>query len=531
MHPQGELPIFKVTRDGIGPAGRRVVQEYPLKLVVNGQELATLIASPHRLNFLVAGFLRLQGFISCLDEVRMLGICTERGVAEVRIRGEVPERLRPTLTSGCGTGIVFNLPTPANPLAMAPPPLVGGGRGEGATADRHLHPGPPPSRGREFEVARRFTPDAVFSLMRELSRRAEQYASHGGIHSAAVGDGQHLLLFAEDLGRHNTLDRIAGEALFKGVDLCGRLLATSGRISTEMVAKAASLGIAVVASRTSPTDLAVRAAEAAGITLIGYLRGDSFEVYSHPQRLAVAPAGAGLDIEKAGAGTPHPGNGSRVPTPRQGRIPGVTGVILAGGASRRMGCDKSLLPLAGARFIERIFRQMSALFDEVLIVTNSPDLYDGLPCRKVPDLYPQKGSLAGIHSGLSHARTDKIFVVACDMPFLSAEVIRRLCERGGEGEVIIPRSERGVEPLHALYNTRCLPAVEEMLDAGEKKIVRFFPRVQVCVMPPTAFADCDPDGRSFRNINTPQEYFALRDGAREERLAGTELAPPGRLHG
>lgn len=518
MHPQGELPIFKVTRDGIGPAGRRVVQEYPLKLVVNGRELATLIASPHRLNFLVAGFLRLQGFISCLDEVQMLGICAERGVAEVRIRGEVPVRLRPTLTSGCGTGIVFSLPDGRHGLHGQD------GQGKRSTSSTMSMPS---TRSSYPE----FTPDAVFSLMRELSRRAEQYVSHGGIHSAAVGDGQHLLLFAEDLGRHNTLDRIAGEALFKGVDLCGRLLATSGRISTEMVAKAASLGIAVVASRTSPTDLAVRAAEAAGITLIGYLRGDSFEVYSHPERLAVAPAGAGLDIEPAGTGTPHPGNGSRVPTPRQGRIPGVTGVILAGGESRRMGCDKSLLPLAGARFIERIFRQMSALFDEVLVVTNSPGLYAELPCRKVPDLYPVKGSLTGIHSGLCHAGHDKIFVVACDMPFLCAEVIHRLCARSEAADVVIPRSRRGAEPLHALYARRCRSAVEALLAAGEKKIVRFFPQVRVCEVPAAAFADCDPQGSSFRNINTPQEYFALRDGAREERLAGTELAPPGRQHG
>jgi FdhD protein len=509
MHPREELPIFRVTRRAIGPAGRRVVQEYPLKLVVNGRELATLIASPHRLNFLVAGFLRLQGFVSSLDDILVLGICAERGVAEVRIRGEVPERLRPTLTSGCGTGIVFNFSNVANPLTMVPPPLVGGGEEEGEASGA--------------AVAQRFTPDAVFSLMRELSRRAEQYASHGGIHSAAAGDGERLLLFAEDLGRHNTLDRIAGEALFKGVDLRGQLVATSGRISTEMVAKAAQLGILAVASRTSPTDMAVRAAEAAGITLIGYLRGESFEVYSHPERLAADPVGAGLSLPLGAA--------SAAPTMPTGRIPGVTGVILAGGESRRMGCDKSLLPIAGARFIERIYRQMAALFDEVIIVTNSPGLYEELPCRKVPDLYPVKGSLAGIHSGLSHARSDRIFVVACDMPFLSAEVIRRLCARSEAADVIIPRSERGVEPLHALYDTRCLPAVEELLDAGEKKIVRFFPQVRVCEVPPTAFADCDPDGRSFRNINTPQEYFALRDGDREERAAAPELAPPGRQHG
>jgi FdhD protein len=353
-------------------------------------------------------------------------------------------------------------------------------------------------------ATRRVAPDAVFRLMEELAKKAEGYRSHGGIHSAAVGepDGT-LLLFAEDLGRHNTLDRIAGAALFKGIDLAGKLLVTSGRVSTEMAAKAARLGIALIASRTSATDQAVRLCEVAGIGLVGYVRGGKFTVYAHPLQLAVGA----------------------------GRIRGVTGVILAGGESRRMGSDKSLLPLDGGRFIDHAYRTLAALFDEVLIVTNSPDLYAGLPCRKVPDLYPLKGSLAGIHSGLSHARTDKIFVVACDMPFLSAEVIRRLCAGGEAADVIIPRSERGVEPLHALYDTRCLPAVEELLDAGEKKIVRFFPRVRVCEVPTAAFTDCDPEGRSFRNINTPQEYFALRDGGREERLEATELAPPGCQHG
>ncbi len=124
--------------------------------------------------------------------------------------------------------------------------------------------------------------------MDELGRRAEQYRSHGGIHSAAVGDGEDLLLYAEDLGRHNTLDRIAGEALFKSIDLSGKILVTSGRVSSEMVAKAALLGIRLIASRTSPTDMATRISNQLGITLIGYVRGRKFNVYTHPQRVLVS---------------------------------------------------------------------------------------------------------------------------------------------------------------------------------------------------------------------------------------------------
>jgi FdhD protein len=320
--------------------------------------------------------------------------------------------------------------------------------------------------------------------MEELAKKAEGYRSHGGIHSAAVGetDGT-LLLFAEDLGRHNTLDRIAGEALFRGIDLAGKLLVTSGRVSTEMAAKAARLGMALIASRTSATDHAVRLCEAAGIGLVGYVRGGKFTVYAHPQQLAVGA----------------------------GRIRGVTGVILAGGESRRMGSDKSLLPLNGARFIEHVHRLLDELFDEVILVTNSPSLYGDLPCRKVPDIYYRQGSLAGIHSGLCHAGNERIFVVACDMPFLSGAAIRRICAEKGTAEVVIPRSASGLEPLHALYDKSCIPAIEEVLDSGERRIVSFFPRSRVVELPATALADIDPEGLSYRNINTPEEYFALRD--------------------
>ena len=114
-------------------------------------------------------------------------------------------------------------------------------------------------------VVSRFLPADLYSLMDQLARFAGEYRKSGGIHSAAVGEGRTILLYSEDVGRHNTLDRIAGEALFNGINLEGKVLLTSGRVSTEMVTKAAMLGISLIASRTSPTDLAVQLAEKAGI--------------------------------------------------------------------------------------------------------------------------------------------------------------------------------------------------------------------------------------------------------------------------
>ena len=227
-------------------------------LRVNDREIVTLIASPHDLRFLVAGFLRVQGFVSKVEDFQVLSVCNDYGIANVRIKGELPAELKPILTSGCGTGITFTLP----------------GSGKIASCLQKRAP---------------VTPDAVFALMHELALTAEKYKSHGGVHSAAVGDSDgKLLLYAEDIGRHNTFDRIAGEAFLKGMDLAGTLLVTSGRVSAEMAAKAAAMGIPLIATRTSPTDMAIKICQEAGITLIGYLRGARFNVYAHPELLAVA---------------------------------------------------------------------------------------------------------------------------------------------------------------------------------------------------------------------------------------------------
>ncbi len=446
----------------------RPVEEFPLALTVNGVELATLIASPHELPYLVGGFLRMQGMVNCSDDFLALSVCPDFGVALVQIRGKVPERLKPTLTSGCGAGITFNLHLPA-PQQQGNP-----------AGDRPV-----------------FTPADIFSMMNELARRSDGYKTRGGIHSAAVGDGRSVLLHAEDLGRHNTLDRIAGEALFKNIDLSGKILVLSGRVSSEMVAKAAALGIVLVASRTSPTDMAVRMCDETGITLVGYARGGRFNIYAHPWRIA-APA----EAEK---------------------IKGITCIILASGASSRMGSNKALLPYQGGRFIEVIHRQMEALFRDVLIVTNTPELFDFLPCRNVPDLIPGMGPLSGIHSGLRHSETPYVFAVACDMPYLNPDLIRHLASLAEGIDVVIPETGKGLEPLHAIYGKNALAPMEEALHAGKGRIVSFFDKVRIRKVTREEVSRFDPAFQSFRNINTPEDYFRFR-----ERLKPPGIVEPGK---
>lgn len=209
-------------------------------------------------------------------------------------------------------------------------------------------------------------------------------------------------------------------------------------------------------------------------------------------------------------------------TYRNRHIPGITGVILAGGESRRMGRTKALLPYRGGRLIEAIYRQLSELFDEVIVVTNRPELYAFLPCRKVPDLYPGRGVLAGIQGGLHHSRFPRIFVTACDMPHLNSGLIRRLAALMGENAALVPASNGGLEPLHAFYDMAALPAIDEALASGVQRIVALFDRFPVKIVPAAVVATLDPTFASFRNINTPDDYCRLRDG----KQPITRMRPP-----
>jgi molybdopterin-guanine dinucleotide biosynthesis protein A len=194
----------------------------------------------------------------------------------------------------------------------------------------------------------------------------------------------------------------------------------------------------------------------------------------------------------------------------QTKLTGVTAVILAGGRSSRMGSNKALLPYRGGLFIESIHRRLAALFPEVLLVTNTPEQYDFLPCRKAGDIYPDMGALAGLHSGLHHSATPHIFAVACDMPYLDDRLIRYLVSQRHKGDLVIPEGEGGLEPLHAVYARRCLPHMEASLLASRRRIVSFFDRVDIVSVPGSVTAAFDPDLRSFSNINTPDDYYALR---------------------
>ncbi|GAB7026865.1 molybdenum cofactor guanylyltransferase [Geotalea toluenoxydans] len=191
-------------------------------------------------------------------------------------------------------------------------------------------------------------------------------------------------------------------------------------------------------------------------------------------------------------------------------IPNITGVILAGGTSSRMGSNKALLPYQGRRLIENVYGHLAAVFTEVLVVTNAPQQYRFLPCMKVKDVFAGGGALAGIHAGLCQSGSPAVFVVACDMPYLNEAFIRHLASKAASVDVVIPRGPAGLEPLHAVYGRGCLAAMEASLIRGEKKISSFFGETTVEIVTEEHITTFDPEFKSFRNINTPMDYYRLR---------------------
>ncbi len=189
----------------------------------------------------------------------------------------------------------------------------------------------------------------------------------------------------------------------------------------------------------------------------------------------------------------------------------TTGIILAGGKNLRMGQNKAFLEVKGERIIDRIKRIFVDLFDEVLLITNSPRDYLDLNLRIVADLYRERGSLAGIFTGLFHASFSHAFVAACDMPFLNPALIAHLVGLSPGYDIVIPRTEDGLQPLHAVYSRKCLPFMEDLLREGNLKILDFFHRVKKREIPPGEMIRLDPHLSSFLNLNSPEDLSRIQD--------------------
>lgn len=232
------------------------IVEMPVSLTVNGQVWISFMCTPLNLEALAVGFLYNEGIIESMDEVADARVCEHGDNVDVWLNHEASQPTNWRRTSGCTGGV-----TAVDLLAK---PNV-------SFAKNSL----------------KVEPEAVCNLVEKLFKSQSLYRETGGVHTSALSDGKKIILSAEDIGRHNTLDKIAGLCLMKNIFPETRILITTGRISSEMLQKAARLNAPILISRTSPSSLSIEMAERYGITLIGYARKHRFNVYSNGQRVGL----------------------------------------------------------------------------------------------------------------------------------------------------------------------------------------------------------------------------------------------------
>jgi FdhD protein len=230
-----------------------VIEEGFVSIFVNGEELATVMCSPREQDRFAIGFLCNEGIINSLDDVRAVHVCPSGACVDVWLtRSDFVRPNRLILTSGCGGGVTFD------DLTKTVEPL---------------------------QSSITIGPQKLAALLIEMQQRAALYARSRGVHTAALSDGEKIIVLAEDVGRHNTIDKIRGACLIEKIDPRNKILLCTGRISSEMINKAARMSCPIVASRTSPTSMSVQLAREWNITLAGYVRRDQMKVYAHPERL------------------------------------------------------------------------------------------------------------------------------------------------------------------------------------------------------------------------------------------------------
>ena len=248
-----ELSILRI-RDKKENLTDKVAEELPLTIFVNGEELATLLCSPDDLKYLILGFLYNEGIIKSVKYIKELRINKDKGISNIKIRN-LDKNLkdifqRRVITSGC-SGFY-------NPSDL---------------------------KIKKIKSNLKIKKEKINELMQELMKTSAVFKETGGVHISALCDDKKIIFFNEDIGRHNTIDKIIGKSLEKNINLKNKIILTSGRLSSEMVLKAAKQGIPLIASKSAPTELAVKLARNLGMTLVGFVRADRVNVYCGEKRV------------------------------------------------------------------------------------------------------------------------------------------------------------------------------------------------------------------------------------------------------
>lgn len=253
-----KFPILRLTKEGQQSIIEDVVaREFPVTIVLNNEELVTLLCSPSKLDYLAAGFLSSEGFLKSREEIKGIRVDEQRGVVRVETHGDKdpdPDVLfKRIISSGCGRGASFY---------------------SAADVDNQ-----------KVDSLTEISVEEIFTLANEFQHGSPLYLKTGGVHSAALCDRKSMLLFAEDIGRHNAIDKIFGECLLKDIPTRDRIIISSGRITSEILHKIAKKGIPIIISVSQPTNLGVRIADSLGITLVCSVKGRRMNVFTNSWRV------------------------------------------------------------------------------------------------------------------------------------------------------------------------------------------------------------------------------------------------------
>ena len=265
MDTQKDVEVLHIDREGSAIRTEWTAREFPLTIMLNGEQLVTVLCSPGELEALAVGFLFSEGFIRAKEEVTGLILDADRGIVRIRTaEGKTADEklfAKRVLPTGCGRGMAFY-----------------------SYADL--------DRKKKVVSDLKVTPEAVLCLSRRFQGASSLYRQTHGVHSAALCDPENILFFAEDIGRHNAVDKVLGHCLLTGITVADRILITSGRISSEILFKTAGSGIPVLVSKSAPTAMGVDLARELSITLIGFVRGGGMNVYAGRERIDLPQQGA-----------------------------------------------------------------------------------------------------------------------------------------------------------------------------------------------------------------------------------------------
>jgi FdhD protein len=251
-----QITIRRIIDGAVSEAPDLVALEEAVRLHVGGRELVTLLYTPPMALELALGYMLSEGLIASKEDIKSFSM--KRGAIFVELSHELPDTNTPalrTLTSGCGGGITFTYPQGLKDIRVIKSRLV--------------------------------VPwDKIVMLASRFKKGSSLFESTGGVHSAALSDGEDFLAFADDIGRHNAVDKVFGRCLLDGTGMKDKILFTTGRISSEILLKCAKRKVPLIISRGAPTSLALSLGERLGVTVAGFVRGRRMNVYTHPERIS-----------------------------------------------------------------------------------------------------------------------------------------------------------------------------------------------------------------------------------------------------